>query len=50
VFITHSVEAMRRCDRVICLGEGRVAEEGSFDELVAKGGVFAQLMKTGEWE
>jgi ATP-binding cassette subfamily B (MDR/TAP) protein 1 len=50
VFITHSVEAMRRCDRIICLGEGRVAEEGSFDELVAWGGVFAQLMKTGEWE
>lgn len=50
MFITHSVEAMKRCDRVICLGEGVVAEEGSFDELVAKGGVFAQLMKTGEWE
>jgi ATP-binding cassette subfamily B (MDR/TAP) protein 1 len=41
---------MRRCDRIICLGEGRVAEEGSFEELVARGGVFAQLMKTGEWE
>ncbi|OCF35279.1 ATP-binding cassette, subfamily B (MDR/TAP), member 1 [Kwoniella heveanensis BCC8398] len=50
IFITHSVEAMRRCDRIICLGEGRVAEDGTFDELVAKGGVFAQLMKTGEWE
>ena len=41
---------MRRCDRVICLGDGRVAEEGTFDELVMKGGVFAQHMKTGEWE
>ncbi|KIR76978.1 ATP-binding cassette, subfamily B (MDR/TAP), member 1 [Cryptococcus gattii EJB2] len=50
IFITHSVEAMQRCDRIICLGEGRVEEEGSFEELVKKGGVFAQLMKTGEWE
>ncbi|WVF72422.1 hypothetical protein IAT40_007237 [Kwoniella sp. CBS 6097] len=50
IFITHSVDAMRRCDRIICLGEGRVAEDGTFDQLVARGGVFAQLMKTGEWE
>jgi ATP-binding cassette subfamily B (MDR/TAP) protein 1 len=50
VFITHSVEAMRRCDRIICLGEGRVVEEGTFEELVAKGGAFEQLMKMGEWE
>ncbi|WVR05015.1 hypothetical protein IAU60_002027 [Kwoniella sp. DSM 27419] len=50
IFITHSVEAMRRCDRIICLGEGRVAEEGTFEGLMAKRGVFAQLMNTGEWE
>ncbi|WVQ71433.1 hypothetical protein IAR50_000970 [Cryptococcus sp. DSM 104548] len=50
VFITHSVEAMQRCDRIICLGDGRVEEEGTFEDLVRRGGVFAQLMKTGEWE
>ncbi|WRT66924.1 uncharacterized protein IL334_003889 [Kwoniella shivajii] len=50
VFITHSVEAMRRCDRIICLGEGRVVEDGSFEELISRGGEFAQLMRTGEWK
>lgn len=50
MFITHSVEAMKRCDRIICLGDGKVAEDGTFEELVARGGVFAQLMQTGEWE
>ncbi|WVN89031.1 uncharacterized protein L203_104247 [Cryptococcus depauperatus CBS 7841] len=50
IFITHSLNAMRRCDRVICLGEGTVQEEGTYDELLKKGGVFAQLMQTGEWE
>jgi ATP-binding cassette subfamily B (MDR/TAP) protein 1 len=50
VFITHSVEAMRRCDRILCLGGGRVVEDGTFEELVARGGEFAQLMQTGEWE
>jgi ATP-binding cassette subfamily B (MDR/TAP) protein 1 len=41
---------MRRCDRILCLGGGRVVEDGTFEELVAKGGEFAQLMQTGEWE
>lgn len=50
MLITHSVEAMKRCDRIICLGDGKVAEDGTFEELVARGGVFAQLMQTGEWE
>ncbi|ORY32221.1 P-loop containing nucleoside triphosphate hydrolase protein [Naematelia encephala] len=50
IFITHSMEAMKRCDRIICLGEGRVAEEGPFEQLIARGGVFSHLMRTGEWE
>lgn len=50
VFITHSIEAMKRCDRVVCLGDGRVVEDGPFDELIARGGAFAALMRTGEWE
>ncbi|WVW83353.1 hypothetical protein I302_105372 [Kwoniella bestiolae CBS 10118] len=50
IFITHSTEAMRRCDRIICLGEGRVVEDGTYSELINKGGFFAQLMSTGEWE
>jgi ATP-binding cassette subfamily B (MDR/TAP) protein 1 len=50
IFITHSVEAMKRCDRIICLDNGVVAEDGSYEQLVRRNGVFAQLMKMGEWE
>ncbi|KAL1411210.1 ATP-dependent permease [Vanrija albida] len=50
IFITHSLEVMRHCDRVICLGDGQVAEQGPFAELIARGGVFARLTRTGEWE
>ena len=35
----------RGCDRVIVLDEGRVAEVGGFDELMKKGGIFAELVK-----
>ncbi|BEI86575.1 hypothetical protein CcaverHIS002_0608620 [Cutaneotrichosporon cavernicola] len=50
IFITHSVDVMRRCDRIICLGDGRVAEDGTYAGLIASGGEFAQLLKTGEWQ
>lgn len=41
---------MRRCDRIICLGDGKVAEDGPYAQLLSRGGVFAQLLKTGEWQ
>ncbi len=50
IFITHKADVMRRCDRIVCLADGRIAEEGRFDELMARGGAFAQLMNAGEWE
>jgi ATP-binding cassette subfamily B protein len=39
--ITHRVAAAARCDRVFVLDRGRVAEEGTHDELIARGGLYA---------
>jgi ATP-binding cassette subfamily B protein len=39
--ITHRIAAASRCDRVIVLDEGCVAEEGTHDELVRQGGIYA---------
>ena len=43
--VTHDIfgDYMRRFDRVIVLENGRVAEEGSFDALLSRGGVFAAM-------
>ena len=41
---------MKRCDRILCLGEGRIVEDGSYEELISQRGVFSQLMSMGEWE
>lgn len=41
ILITHRVAAAARCDRVLVLDEGRVVEQGSHDELIAKGGIYA---------
>lgn len=50
IFITHKADVMRRCDKVLCLGNGKIAEQGTYDQLIARRGVFAQLMQAGEWE
>ncbi|HEX6252323.1 MAG TPA: ABC transporter ATP-binding protein [Gemmatimonadaceae bacterium] len=43
VLISHRFSTVRMADRIIVLLEGRVSEQGSHDELVAKGGLYNEL-------
>ena len=43
IVIAHRLQTAQRADRVIVIGDGRVTEQGTFDELMAAGGEFAQL-------
>ena len=45
ITIAHRMSTIRECNRIIVLNGGRVAEEGSHDELVAKGGLFSEIIK-----
>jgi ATP-binding cassette subfamily B (MDR/TAP) protein 1 len=49
VMVTHKVQVMRMCDRVVLVCEGVVREEGSYEELMARKGLFAALACGGEW-
>ncbi|KAG2006754.1 multidrug resistance protein 1, variant 2 [Coprinopsis cinerea AmutBmut pab1-1] len=49
VMVTHKVQVMQMCDRIVVIGDGEVKEEGTFDELVRRKGVFASLASGGEW-
>ena len=49
VMVTHKVEVMRMCERVVVLEGGEVKEVGTYDELMRRKGVFATLAGGGEW-
>jgi ATP-binding cassette subfamily B protein/subfamily B ATP-binding cassette protein MsbA len=44
--IAHRLSTVRRCDRIIVLRDGGIAEQGNFTELVRRGGVFADYYRT----
>jgi len=44
--IAHRLSTIRDADRVVVFEHGRVVEQGSYQELVAKGGAFARLVAT----
>jgi ATP-binding cassette subfamily B protein len=41
ILITHRVSAAKRCDQILVLEDGRVAEQGTHEQLVKSGGLYS---------
>ncbi len=44
IVIAHRLSTIKNCDRILVLDKGCILEDGSYDELIAKNGVFAELV------
>jgi ATP-binding cassette subfamily B protein len=48
LLIAHRLSTVMRADRIVVLEDGRIAESGTYDELLQLGGRFAQLVSRNE--
>lgn len=44
--IAHRLATIREADRILVVSEGRIAEEGTHAELLARGGLYTELYRT----
>ncbi len=44
VVVAHRLSTVRHCDRILVVDGGQIAEQGTYDELIAKNGLFADLV------
>ena len=45
IVIAHRLSTVKDCDRILVLENGKIAEQGTYDELIAKGGLFRELVR-----
>ena len=45
ILVTHQLHVVPRADRVFCMDQGKIVEQGTYDELLSNGGNFARLVE-----
>ena len=45
IVIAHRLSTIKNCDRILVLSGGQILEDGTYDELIAKNGFFAELVE-----
>ncbi len=50
IVIAHRLSTIRSADRIFVVDHGRIAEQGTHAELMAKGGIYAKLIEMQSFE
>lgn len=48
IIVTHKVPVMRKCDRLIVVQDGQIVEEGTYESLIRRKGVFWTMVTAGD--
>ncbi len=43
ISIAHRLTTLKNCDKIIVLNKGKIEEDGKYDELIEKGGLFSDM-------
>lgn len=44
IVIAHRLSTIRQCDRIVVLDQGRIIEDGTYEQLMSRNGYFAELV------
>lgn len=48
IIIAHRLSTLKNCDRILVFDDGKVCEQGAYEELVSQNGLFAELVHSAE--
>ena len=49
IFIAHRLSTIKDCDRIIVLDQGRIIQDGTFEQLRNQPGLFQQMVESGDF-
>lgn len=45
IVVAHRLSTIQACSRILVLSQGKIAEDGTYEELLSKNGLFAELVR-----